>query len=84
MHRQRALITSASLSSSSKCGVLILVVAVVAISGTVESKRVTASETDSNGYAIQEEVAIGTQVVDIINHEGLHVYGLEVRQLTIM
>jgi len=58
--------------------VLMVVVAVVSISGSMVSKRVASGEMDSNGYAIQEEIAIGTQVVDIINHAGLHVYGIEV------
>ena len=51
---------------------------VAAVSTIAESKRTLASEANGQGYAIQEELAIGSPVVNVVNHEGLHVYGVEV------
>jgi hypothetical protein len=60
---------------------LIALAAGAAISDFAESKRIANGETNTLRYAIQEEIAIGSQVANIVNDAGLHVYGIEVQRL---
>jgi hypothetical protein len=61
---------------------LVAIAAGAAILDFGESKRVANGETNTLRYAVLEELAIGTQVANIVNDAGLHVYGIEVRQFS--